>query len=140
MRQWHISPKCLCRQHLLGEHLEHHMFLGSLKKKRSVKGYIDNKCLIPVTLNYRHDDLVKEMILRGFNHKTPLDNVENYLDSYMFDVELSYDYLFYSVLSLASRCHECFVRLSRYFEVPSHKLVTREAVQFIARKIYYGFC
>ena len=34
MRQWYVPAECMCRQHLLGEHCEHHMFVGTLKKGR----------------------------------------------------------------------------------------------------------
>ena len=32
MRMWMIDPKLLCRKHLLGEHLEIHMFVGTINK------------------------------------------------------------------------------------------------------------
>jgi hypothetical protein len=40
---WGINPKKLCNQHLLGEHLEMHMFVGCIKKGISLKGYYENK-------------------------------------------------------------------------------------------------
>ena len=41
MRMWNVNPKTLCRKHLLGEHLEIHMFVGSINKKISMKGYLE---------------------------------------------------------------------------------------------------
>ncbi len=35
---WGVSPKKLCNQRLLGEHLEMHMFLVCIKKGISLKG------------------------------------------------------------------------------------------------------
>ena len=32
MRDWKVNPKLLCRQHLLGNHLEVHMFVGTLRR------------------------------------------------------------------------------------------------------------
>ena len=32
MRQWMVDPRLLCRKHLLGEHVENHMFIGTLKR------------------------------------------------------------------------------------------------------------
>jgi hypothetical protein len=74
MRIWDISPKKLCRNHLLGEH-SHAMWAVITEKK---KGYSKH----PETLRWvgklnamysRHEDLVEEMINRGYRHKSPLD-------------------------------------------------------------------
>jgi len=73
MRMWLIDPKILCQKHLCGEHVEMHMFLGTLKKKIKVSGYINNNLFEPKVLKSRHDELANEMILRGYKHKTPLD-------------------------------------------------------------------
>jgi hypothetical protein len=76
MRIWDISPSRLCRQHLLGEHRELHAIWSVLTKNK--KGYSHH----PETLRWkgklaalylRHGKLVKEMKLRGYNHRTPLD-------------------------------------------------------------------
>ena len=72
MRMWMVNPEWMCRKHLLGEHVECHMFLGHFKKKKGVSGYIQNNCLEPQSLIKRHNDLVAEMERRGYNHKTPL--------------------------------------------------------------------
>ncbi len=45
MRQWLCDPKILCNKHLLGEHVEHHMFVGTLKAKKNVDGYVRNNLL-----------------------------------------------------------------------------------------------
>jgi len=76
MRIWDISPKKLCRQHLLGEHRELHAIWTVLIENK--KGYSKH----PETLRWknklkalylRHDSLVKEMERRGYQHKSPLD-------------------------------------------------------------------
>ncbi len=76
MRIWDVSPSILCRQHLLGEHRELHALWTILTTHR--KGYMNH----PETkrwvgklkaLYLRHDRLVEEMKLRGYNHHTPLD-------------------------------------------------------------------
>lgn len=38
MRMWNINPRYMCRKHLLGEHVETHMLVGSLRKEKSVQG------------------------------------------------------------------------------------------------------
>ena len=76
MRIWDLPPKQLCNLHLLGEHRELHAIWSILINKK--KGYSKH----PETLRWvgklkalflRHDQLVKEMEKRGFNHKSPLN-------------------------------------------------------------------
>lgn len=76
MRIWDISPKKLCRNHLLGEHRELHAMWTVITEEK--KGYSKH----PETLRWvgklnamysRHEDLVEEMINRGYRHKSPLD-------------------------------------------------------------------
>ena len=75
MRIWDLSPKKLCRNHLLGEHRELHAIWSVLV--RGKKGYARH----PETLRWRgklkalfhrHDALVQEMAARGYEHRTPL--------------------------------------------------------------------
>lgn len=72
MRMWMINPEFLCNQHLLGEHVECHMFVGTLNKGVSVSGYLENKLLEIHNLAKRHSELVKEMKRRGFIHQSEL--------------------------------------------------------------------
>lgn len=72
MRQWLVNPKTLCRQHLLGEHLECHYFVGSIIKGTSLKGFIDKGLVEPSKIKSRHEELVKEMLARGYKHKSEL--------------------------------------------------------------------
>lgn len=70
---WMVDPKTMCRVHLLGEHHEIHMFAGSINRKQSVTGYIENGLLEPRSIKKRHDQLVREMSRRGYEHNTPLE-------------------------------------------------------------------
>jgi hypothetical protein len=72
MRMWMVDPSILCRKHLLGEHVECHMFLGSIHKGNSLKGYIDGGLLETHNIQRRHNQLAKEMIKRGYKHKSAL--------------------------------------------------------------------
>jgi len=72
MRMWNVNPKYLCTNHLLGEHLEMHMFIGCIKLNKSVKGYIDKGLVEIHNIVNRHNDLVIEMILRGMSHNSNL--------------------------------------------------------------------
>jgi hypothetical protein len=75
MRIWDISPKKLCRNHLLGEHRELHAIWSVLVNGK--KGYAHH----PETLRWkgklkalycRHEALVLEMDNRGYRHRSLL--------------------------------------------------------------------
>ena len=73
MRMWMVNPTIMCRQHLLGEHRETHTFAGTLRKKSNIDGYLIEGELDPRLLEARHEELVAEMIRRGYDHYSPLD-------------------------------------------------------------------
>jgi hypothetical protein len=92
MHNWEISPKKLCRAHLLGEHRELHAIWSVLVNGK--KGYAQH----PETLRWkgklkalygRHAALVVEMSSRGYQHRSPLAKREatgsaketNYVDT-----------------------------------------------------------
>lgn len=108
MRQWMVDPKILCQKHLLGEHVEHHMFLGSMKKKIRMDGYLKNNLLEPRSLYERHKSLVNEMTRRGMNHKSPLEEHECECICYL-DNEYQYWEIdrVSALKDLLSRCPEC---------------------------------
>ena len=108
MRQWLVNPILLCRKHLLGEHVEHHMFMGSIKKGISVKGYLRDGLLDPPTLRSRHGALVMEMKARGYNHKSPLPDVDI---SHLPDGHINIEY---NLEDLKGRCKECADRIEKY--------------------------
>ena len=75
MRIWDIPTEKLCNQHLLGEHRELHAIWSILINNK--KGYSKH----PETLRWkgklkalylRHEQQVKEMEKREFNHGSPL--------------------------------------------------------------------
>jgi hypothetical protein len=76
MRIWDISPNKLCNKHLLGEHSELHAIWSVITNDK--KGFANH----PETLRWkgklkalylRHEQQIKEMENRGFNHNSPLD-------------------------------------------------------------------
>jgi hypothetical protein len=73
MRMWMVNPRILCRQHLLGEHAEIHMFIGTINRGKSVKGYLENGLLEVHNLYNRHEELVKEMKQRKYNHHSEVN-------------------------------------------------------------------
>lgn len=67
-----VDPAVLCRKHLLGEHVECHMFVGAILKGISLAGY-KAKGLIEIhNLKLRHEALSREMLKRGYKHRSPL--------------------------------------------------------------------
>lgn len=78
MRIWDVDPKHLCRKHLLAEHRELHGLWNILTKPGEKNGYLRH----PETLRWvgktralyeRHEALVKEFHIRGYNHYSPLE-------------------------------------------------------------------
>jgi hypothetical protein len=109
MRMWMVNPKNMCRKHLLGEHLECHMFAGTLKKEISINGYISNNLFEPTSLISRHDDLRNEIIRRGYNHKSEI-NINEVINSCQLLSESQMNFHIDKIKSyndLISRCSEC---------------------------------
>jgi hypothetical protein len=99
---WNVPPEKLCRKHLLGEHLEMHMFLGSVKKGVSLFGFIRNGLVNPKEIKIRHDALAEEMVKRNYNHVSPLEYDCSVLEEGVVDVEES-------IRELRRRCDYCIV-------------------------------
>jgi hypothetical protein len=72
MRMWMVDPRKMCDQHLLGEHFELHMLVGSLRRKKTLTGFLDGGLVELHRIRSRHTELVIEMKSRGFRHASPL--------------------------------------------------------------------
>lgn len=72
MRMWCTPFEVMCDKHLLGEHVETHMFKGTIEKGKSVQGFIDDGLFDPRTLIKRHGEIAREMKHRRMNHNSPL--------------------------------------------------------------------
>lgn len=72
MRMWMTQPETMCRKHLLGEHVELHMFVGMINKGTSVEGFLTKNLLEPESLYARHNALAAEMNRRRYAHNSPL--------------------------------------------------------------------
>jgi hypothetical protein len=57
----------------LGEHVEIHMFVGTLSREKTVKGYLEKGLLEVHKLYARHEELVEEMKHRGYRHCSDMD-------------------------------------------------------------------
>jgi len=72
MRMWNVQTSEMCERHLLGEHVEMHMFAGTINKGKSIQGYIDKGLVEIHNIKNRHDELAEEMKKRNMNHNSPL--------------------------------------------------------------------
>ena len=72
---WMVDPRLMCRQHLLGEHVELHMLAASMRRGTSLQGFFENKLIETHNVERRHAELVREMERRGFRHASPLKRV-----------------------------------------------------------------
>jgi hypothetical protein len=104
---WMINPVILCRQHLQGQHVECHMFAGSIKKRIDMKGYVDNNLLELKSLFWYHDLCAEEMLRRNYKHKSPLITFDfkNYINNdYILNSEVNKQK---ALRSLLLRCKDC---------------------------------
>ena len=69
MRMWMLPPETMCRKHLLGEHVELHMLLGSLRRGKNIDGFLAGKLVDPRRMFRRHGELVLEMERRGYRRR-----------------------------------------------------------------------
>lgn len=107
MRMWKLNPEYMCRQHLLGEHLEMHMFLGCFKLGKNIDGYVKNQLVEVHNIKTRHDSLAKEMVKRGYTHKTEMEN--------LLLPERGEISLLEGKVELLFRCEKCRDRLLLFF-------------------------
>tara|TARA_R110000824_G_scaffold136056_2_gene299580 strand:+ start:70 stop:420 length:351 start_codon:yes stop_codon:yes gene_type:complete len=116
MRMWKVPTRVLCRQHLLGEHVEMHMFVGSYKKNINLKGYIDKGLLDPNYMLQRHTELITEMPLRGYNHKSPIDEEVCELISKDYGHHTSLVDVDGNIRELIKRCDICEEMIAEFYE------------------------
>lgn len=104
-----VPTRMLCDQHLLGEHVECHMFVGTLRRKKKVSGYIERNLFEPKSLNSRHDELAREMLKRGMHHKSALEQIDvDYLPSEQKNAMVDKKA---SLCELRERCENCRRRM-----------------------------
>ncbi len=105
-----VDPRILCRQHLLGEHAEIHMFIGAISRGKSIKGYLEKGLLEVHSLHNRHERLVREMKLRGYRHNSDIDEMWRQAErSGYIDKDRSFEQL----INRCSRCRERYKRMQK---------------------------
>lgn len=136
MRMWMTPPETMCRKHLLGEHVELHMFVGTINKGFSVEGFLTKNLLEPSSLTKRHGELVDEMFRRGYKHKShlPALNTLDRISNYWVKIDRHA-----SLAELHRRCPECLAlhkqKLSKALHVPVEQLEeTRRKVTSTGQK------
>jgi len=107
-----VDPSVMCRKHLFGEHLELHMFAGSMAKKMNIDGYVRNNLVEPKSIKKRHDQLVNEMRVRGYqsgiDHQSPLEQPDiSYLPLEIQNAKVDVES---SLNDLMGRCSLCSSR------------------------------
>ncbi len=105
MRMWGVNPGYLCNQHLLGEHVEMHMFAGTIARGRSIAGYLAKGLVNPCRIKTRHDLLAAELKKRGMNHHSPLEMECRSLSEVTLNLDLN-------TRELRRRCPVCRTRLA----------------------------
>ena len=115
MRMWRINPSLLCIKHLLGNHGELHKHKHNFEKHHSISGRISPIVLIePENMQLDHDELVQEMLRRGYNHNSPyLQPDLSYLKDSERYAKVDLDY---NIRDLMDRCVECKKRMEEYNE------------------------
>ena len=113
MRMWKVDPRVLCREHLLAEHKEMHMFAGSIDHGKNLDGFIRNGIVEIDKVKQRHDELALELEVRGYAHKSPLPYVQPYetKDVGHINVEAS-------LKTLRDRCANCKEKQQESMEKP----------------------
>ena len=102
---WNIDPNLMCNKHLLGEHVEMHMFASCLRRGKSIQGYIDKGLVEVENIYVRHELLVREMVSRNFNHKSPMKLI--------FGPAAGFINREKSMNELARRCVKCRLKIKR---------------------------
>ena len=106
MRMWNVKPEVMCRKHLLGEHVEMHMFLSALTSGKKLDGYVRSGFVEIHNIKRRHNELAQEMVRRGYRHNSPMEDSLFLAMSGSVESRRSYE-------ELRSRCAECERRIQK---------------------------
>lgn len=112
MRMWMVPTEMMCRKHLLGEHVEIHMLVTHLNKKRKITNFIKKNQLEPSSVISRHQNIINEMQKRNYNHQSPIIKMPD--TSYLPDWQRNYKVnVNESLCNLMERCPECKKKMLR---------------------------
>ena len=80
------------------------MFVGTILKGKSLKGYIDKGLVEVDKIQSRHDELVKEMLKRNFKHNSELPSFISWREGEVNVV--------YNIRELSRRCPDCRCKIN----------------------------
>lgn len=111
MRHWLVRPELMCKAHRSGEHLECHMFVGSMQQLRALNGYYSTGLFFgPKFLKHRHRELRRYI----GGHKSPIvvpktiAKITSKVSGPWYpDVVPTEEQLWLSWHTLISRCRKC---------------------------------
>jgi len=108
-----VNPRIMCGNHLLGEHLETHMFHSIIKKGlvSSLKGYVENNLLEIESLKKRHDELAQEMVRRKYYHTSPMEPLNEDLVRNIPKVKINKEKSLKELLNRCSKCRERYKQM-----------------------------
>jgi hypothetical protein len=109
---WMVDTRILCRKHLLGEHVETHMFVGAFNKGTKAGRFASENLLEFKSLRSRHDELAREMERRGYSHTSPLPRLLACRQITKEEREVRIDRKAAGT-ELIRRCPECFDLLAK---------------------------
>lgn len=109
-----VDPRIMCKNHLLGEHKELHMLVGSLRAGIRLGRYLTDGLVDPSKIVERHDQIVEECRRRGwpsgFIHVTPIDVTGLTLVVNPVDAETALE-------DLLARCTQCWANYKEVADV-----------------------
>lgn len=102
-RQWLAIPERMCRNHLLGEHFEAHIFVKKMEKSHSLEGFRRGSMFFGAEyVKLRHDILAEQIA----GHKTPLEITDQMRLEYPLIRPTEKDFT-KSLADLLGRCTKC---------------------------------
>ncbi len=108
------NPRFMCRKHLLGEHGELHKFRHMFIKGHRIEGRRGQ--IEPAAMKYRHDELAREMVRRGYRHESPYEQPDlSGYDLAGFTVDRAE-----STKELFKRCCDCKSQYRQQLMEPSN--------------------
>lgn len=112
MRMWCIDPSLLCQKHLIGEHGEIHKHKHNFIKKHKITKRIAPIVQIePENMQKRHDELVLEMLKRGYKHNSPYEQPD--LSHLIGKERYAQIDINISINDLINRCAECAKKINK---------------------------
>lgn len=105
---WMVDVKSMCRNHLLAEHLDVHMFVNALNQGLDLSHYINSNALEVLSLLERHNQLADEINSRSYKNDTPLPgyNITGRYKSSRIDKNKAREEL----MEICNKCKESLTR------------------------------